>query len=57
MFAVYELIDTACGMDEVMCGVAYETEAEAEAYMAELESSDVELYGEVVGQYYVGEVY
>ena len=55
MFAVYEVYDSVFGYDEAMVGEPFETEAEAEAYMAELIAEDLEECG-VSGEYYVDEV-
>ena len=55
MFAVYEVYDSVFGYDVAMVGESFETEAEAEAYMAELVAEDLEEYG-VSGEYYVDEV-
>ena len=55
MFGVYCVYDGACGCEETLVA-SFETEAEAEAYMAQLIADDIEFYGEQCDEYYVEEV-
>lgn len=51
MFVVYEVIDTGLGMDD-MALMSFDTEIEAQNYIAELEAFDIEDYGEVIECYW-----
>jgi hypothetical protein len=56
MFAVFAICDTVFGDDTEMVGTPFETQEEAEAYMAECEADDIEYFGCVPEPYFVDEV-
>lgn len=54
MFVVYEEVDTVFGMDDEKV-VSFETEKEAQDYIAQFEASELEEYGEVFTCYWYDE--
>lgn len=55
MFGVYVQYDGVLGLEEMLME-SFNTEAEAEAYMAQLIAEDIEAFGEPCDAYFVIEV-